>query len=198
LRFSELGHIVTGIDLSPRMIDRARRKAEEAGLQIDFNVGDAGELEWADESFSLVVARHVIWNLPHPERALAEWLRVLRPGGRLVLIEGKWADNEALRRAHARPGSRFLARIKDAAVALAVRGGAYPARLLNGRYFRIEIHLPFSGGPSAARLADFLRANAVDEVVVEPLMDPTLWGEQPEFPRYLATGTRPTNLHSRG
>lgn len=197
LRFAELGHTVTGIDLSPRMIDRARCKAEQAGHLIDFRVGDAVHLDLADESVGLVVARHVIWNLPDPERAVAEWLRILHPGGRLVLIEGKWADNEALRRAYARPGSRLRARIKDAVVALAVRGGAYPARLLDGRYLRIEIHLPFSGGPSAADLADFLRAHSVGEVVVEPLMDPRLWGEVPEFPRYLAAGTRLPNPASR-
>src|SRR5438874_3800964 len=90
-RFAELGHTVTGIDLSPQMIDRARRKTEQAGQKIEFRVGDAAALDCADDSFDLVVARHVIWNLPDPERGLTEWLRVLRPGGRLVLIEGKWA-----------------------------------------------------------------------------------------------------------
>src|SRR5256885_4271530 len=66
LRFAELGHTVTGIDLSPQMIDRARRKAEQAGRQIDFRVGDATALDWPDETYDLVVARHVIWNLPDP------------------------------------------------------------------------------------------------------------------------------------
>jgi ubiquinone/menaquinone biosynthesis C-methylase UbiE len=189
-RFAELGHTVTGIDLSPQMIDRARHKADQEALQIDFRVGDAVDLDCADETYSLVVARHVIWNLPDPERGVAEWLRVLRPGGRLVLIEGKWADNEALQLSHARPASQILARLMDAAATLVLRSGRYPTRLLNRRYRRIEVQLPFSGGPSATRLADFLSANSVDEVAVEPLMDPILWGELPQFPRYLATGTR--------
>jgi hypothetical protein len=52
------------------------------------------------------------------------------------------------------------------------------------------VQLPFSGGPPAKRLAAFLQANDLHDVVVEPLMDPTLWGEVPRFPRYLVVGTR--------
>jgi ubiquinone/menaquinone biosynthesis C-methylase UbiE len=189
-RFAELGHTVTGIDLSPQMIDRARRKAEQAHQQIDFRVCDAAALDVADETYDLVVARHVIWNLPDPERGVAEWLRVLRPGGRLVLIEGKWADNDALALANARPTSQIFARVLDAAAALLLRSGRYPRRLLNRKYRRLEVQLPFSGGPSATRLAEFLEANSVHNVEVEALMDPTLWGEVPQFHRYLATGSR--------
>jgi ubiquinone/menaquinone biosynthesis C-methylase UbiE len=189
-RLAELGHIVTGIDLSPRMIGIAQRKAEEAAQQIGFQIGDAAALDVPDETCDLVVARHVIWNLPDPERGVAEWLRVLRPGGRLLLIEGKWADNEELARANARLTSRILARAVDTAAAVAVRIGGHPQRLLNRGYRRIEAQLPFSGGPEATRLAEFLTANSVRDVVIDPLMDPTLWGEVPKFPRYVATGTR--------
>lgn len=189
-RFAELGHTVTGIDLSPQMIERARRKAEQEGRQIDFRVCDAAALDSADGTYDLVVARHVIWNLPSPERGVAEWLRVLRPEGRLVLIEGKWADNEALALANERPTAQILARMLDAVAALVLRSGRYHRRLLNRKYRRIEAQLPFSGGPPATRLADFLETNSVHNVEVEPLMDPTLWGELPKFPRYLVAGTR--------
>jgi len=185
LRFAELGHTVTGIDLAPQMIDRARSKAEEGSQEIDFRVGDAAALDCPDEHFDWVVARHVIWTLPDPQRAVEEWLRVLRPGGRLVLIEGKWANNEALARSYTRPASRLLARaIEGVAELRARRRGSYR------RYLRIEAQLPFSGGPTAKRLVEFLQANHLDDLVVEPLMDPILWGEAPRFPRYLVAGTR--------
>jgi ubiquinone/menaquinone biosynthesis C-methylase UbiE len=190
-RFAELGHNVTGIDLAPRMIDQARHKAEETHLAIDFRTGDAADLRFADDTFDLVVARHVIWNLPDPERGLREWLRVLRPGGRLALIEGKWADNAGLERSYARPTSRLFARLIDLVAAFVTRIGARPTKLLNWKYRRVEVQLPFSGGPSATRLAQFLEANSVQHVKVEPLMDPALWGETPQFERYLATGIRP-------
>jgi ubiquinone/menaquinone biosynthesis C-methylase UbiE len=188
LRMAELGHTVTGIDLSPEMIDRARRNAEEEGLRVDFRVGDAAALDWADETYDLVVARHLIWLLPDPERGVAEWLRVLRPEGRLALIEGKWAENGASKLANAPLASRVLERMLDAAAALAAvagrKGGGYR------KYRRVELQLPFSGGLPADRLVDFLEANSVHDVVVEPLMDPALWGERPKYPRYLAMGTR--------
>jgi ubiquinone/menaquinone biosynthesis C-methylase UbiE len=188
LRFAELGHSVTGIDLSPQMIDRARRKAEQKSLQIEFCVGDAVDISFPDQTYDLVVARHVIWNLPDPARGVAEWLRVLRQGGRLVLIEGKWADNAD---AHLHPRLRVIARLKDLA-ALVLHVGGYHTKHVNRRYRRLELKLPFSGGPSAETLAAFLEANAVHEVAVEPLMDPTLWGEGDpmQYPRYLAAGTR--------
>jgi ubiquinone/menaquinone biosynthesis C-methylase UbiE len=190
LGFAELGHTVTGIDLSPHMIDRARHKAEEAALKIDFRAGDAFQLDFPNQTYTLVIARHVIWNLPDPRRAVAEWLRVLRPGGRLALIEGKWADNEALQRSNLRLASRILARAIDIAAALALHTGRHPTKVLNRRYRQLEVDLPFSGGPPAARLAEFLKAHSLHEVAVEPLMDPALWDGPPEFPRYLVTGLR--------
>ncbi len=190
LRLAELGHIVTGVDLSGQMIAQARGKAEQAGLEIEFRVGDAADLDGAGEAYDLVVARHVIWNLPDPERGAAEWLRVLRPGGRLLLVEGKWADNEALARSYSRPTERLLARVLNFA-ALMVRSDKYRTKLLNWKYRRLEAQLPFAGGPPASRLVSFLEANSVSDVWAEPLMDPTLWGESPQFPRYLVTGTRP-------
>jgi ubiquinone/menaquinone biosynthesis C-methylase UbiE len=190
MRLAELGHTVTGVDLSPQMLERARAKARQAELEIGFRISDAAALDGGDDAFDLLVARHVIWNLPDPERAVAEWLRVLRPGGRLLLVEGKWADNEAMQRSLARPGSRLLAGAIDATAAIVRRTGRSAAKLESWKYRRVEVQLPFSGGPSAERLADFLRANGVEGVSVTPMMDPVLWGESPEFPRYLVTGTR--------
>src|SRR5205085_29704 len=98
--------------------------------------------------------------------------------------------NQALALSKARPVSQILARAMDVAAAVILRSGRYPHRLLNRRYRRLEAQLPFSGGPPATLLAEFLRGNSVHDVVVEPLMDPILWGEPPRFPRFLATGTR--------
>jgi ubiquinone/menaquinone biosynthesis C-methylase UbiE len=184
LRFAELGHTVTAIDLSPKMVDRARRRAEEANHHIDFRVGNAVALDSPDATYHLVVARHVIWNLADPGRGVAEWRRVLRPGGCLALIEGKWANNEALARYYRRTTSRLLSRVIETGAALLGKGGSHR------RYHRIEAQLPFSGGPTEQRLAAFLRAKGLHDVEVEPLMDPILWGEAPRFPRYLVVGSR--------
>ncbi len=90
LQFAALGHRTSGVDVADEMLALARAKAAAAGVSVRFDVGDAEALPCADASFDLVIERHVIWTLPAPEVALREWARVLRPGGRLVLIEGDW------------------------------------------------------------------------------------------------------------
>jgi ubiquinone/menaquinone biosynthesis C-methylase UbiE len=87
LQLAELGHRAAGVDGAEAMLTLARAKASQAGLAIDFRLADAAELPFAPTSFDLVIERDVLWTLPDPAAALAEWARVLRPGGRLLLIE---------------------------------------------------------------------------------------------------------------
>ncbi|MCF3120129.1 methyltransferase domain-containing protein [Streptomyces arenae] len=82
------GHRVTAVDLSPRMAERARAKL--AGRDAEILVGDAGRPPVQGRLFDVVLARHVLWTLPDPEAALRHWRGLLRPGGRLVLVEGVW------------------------------------------------------------------------------------------------------------
>ncbi|MDX3532419.1 class I SAM-dependent methyltransferase [Streptomyces sp. ID05-39B] len=85
---AERGHRVTGVDLSPAMVERARTKL--AGRDAVFLVGDAAAPPVGEERFDTVLVRHVLWTLPDPGRALRHWRDLLRPGGRLVLVEGVW------------------------------------------------------------------------------------------------------------
>jgi ubiquinone/menaquinone biosynthesis C-methylase UbiE len=83
------GHRVVGVDFAPAMLAEARRKAAAQRVSIRFEQADAEQLPFATASFDLVVSRHVLWTLPHPEAAIDEWIRVLRPGGRLVIVDGQ-------------------------------------------------------------------------------------------------------------
>jgi SAM-dependent methyltransferase len=85
---AEQGHRVTGVDSSPAMVDLARAKL--AGRDAAFLVGDAAMPPVGEQRFDVVLVRHVLWALPDPGRALRHWRELLRPGGRLVLIEGVW------------------------------------------------------------------------------------------------------------
>ncbi|MFF3449808.1 class I SAM-dependent methyltransferase [Streptomyces sp. NPDC002667] len=85
---SEQGHRVTGVDLAPRMVDRARAKL--AGRDAAFLVGDAVAPPVGEQRFDVLLSRHVLWTLPDPGRVLRHWRGLLRPGGRLVLVEGVW------------------------------------------------------------------------------------------------------------
>lgn len=92
LLLAQAGHRVTGVDLAPRMIEQARAKLTAAGLASRFLVGDAATPPTGNEHFDMVLARHLVWTLPDPEGALREWVARLRPGGRLLLIEGRWRE----------------------------------------------------------------------------------------------------------
>lgn len=85
---AEQGHRVTGVDLSPPMLELARAKL--AGRDAVFLPGDAAAPPVGEQRFDTVLVRHVLWALPDPARALRHWRGLLRPAGRLVLVEGVW------------------------------------------------------------------------------------------------------------
>lgn len=89
---TEVGHEVVGIDLSPAMVEQARKKARRAGFSTAFAVGDASAPDLATGAFDVVLARHVVWTLPQPVTALGRWARLLGPHGRFVLVEGRWSS----------------------------------------------------------------------------------------------------------
>ncbi|MEO6796365.1 MAG: methyltransferase domain-containing protein [Candidatus Dormibacter sp.] len=87
LLLAELGYAVTATDISKGMLDEARRKASDRRLAIAFEIADAEALPFTEGSFDAVFGRHILWTLPHPDRALREWCRVLKPHGRLALVD---------------------------------------------------------------------------------------------------------------
>ncbi len=98
LLFAEMGHKVTGIDLSEGMLERAKHNAQNMGLEIDFFHGDAENLPFEDGSFDLVTNKFLLWTLQQPACAVREWKRVLKPGGRIFAIDGDWFDPRPSRR----------------------------------------------------------------------------------------------------
>jgi len=91
---AQAGHRVTGVDLSPEMVERARTKLDAAGLRATFVVGDAADPP--GDLMDVLLARHVVWALPDPRAALARWVSLVRPGGALVLVEGRWSTNAGI------------------------------------------------------------------------------------------------------
>jgi ubiquinone/menaquinone biosynthesis C-methylase UbiE len=139
------GHHVTGVDFAPAMIAEARRKAVERSLSIRFEEADAERLPFPPGSFDLTISRHVLWTLPHPEAAIDEWIRVLRPGGRLVVVDSQ------------------------------LDAGAAPPAMENARmsqeYAAIGDQLPFLGGRSREEIERLLTAHGLVNVVGDPLLD---------------------------
>jgi SAM-dependent methyltransferase len=75
----------------------ARARAKGAGLDVTFSEGDAADPPLPAGAFDVVLSRHVLWAMPDRASALERWIALLRPGGRLVLVEGFWFTGAGLR-----------------------------------------------------------------------------------------------------
>jgi len=84
-RAARTGAEVTGVDFAPVLVETAKRQAAEAGLDIDFRVGDAENLEFPDASFDVVTSTFGAMFAPDQPATAAELARVTKPGGRLAL-----------------------------------------------------------------------------------------------------------------
>src|SRR5881409_689955 len=139
------GHHVTGVDFAPAMIAEARRKAAERGVSVRLEEADAEQLPFAPGSFDLVISRHLLWTLPHPEAAIDEWIRVLRVGGRLVVVDSQ------------------------------LDGGTAPPASENARtspeYAAVGDQLPFLGGRSREDIEKLLSVHGLVDVGSDPLAD---------------------------
>ena len=78
---------VTGLDISKTFVEIARRNAEKEGVQVDFQLGNASRMPFEDASFDLIVCRAAFKNFSAPVAALREMRRVLRPGGKAIIID---------------------------------------------------------------------------------------------------------------
>ena len=88
--FAAEGHNVTGIDLTPDMIERAKETGEILGLSADFYVMDAEQPDFEPESFDVLVTRNLTWTLPHLAEAYKEWYKLLTPDGVLINFDADY------------------------------------------------------------------------------------------------------------
>jgi ubiquinone/menaquinone biosynthesis C-methylase UbiE len=146
LELAARGHRVTGIDFAAAMLGEARHKAAAQGRAIRFEEADAEQTSFPSGSFDMAISRHVLWTLPHPEAAIDEWIRVLRPGGRLVIVDGAQYDADAA------PPQRENARTSD-------------------EYAAIGDQLPFMGGRPHDEIEALLRARGLVAIGTDPLLD---------------------------
>ena len=82
--------MVTGVDASEAMLAVARQRSSTIGVDVDFRVGDALALDAADGAFDALRSERMLQWLPDPDAAFAEMVRVVRPGGRLVVTDADW------------------------------------------------------------------------------------------------------------
>jgi SAM-dependent methyltransferase len=153
LLLAQLGYTVTGIDLSAPMRAEALRKARRMGFAIDIVEGDAEAPDFPPHTFDVVISRHLVWTLPDPVSAVRAWKKLLKPGGRVVIIDGVWTPRNL-------PG-----RIRHFWVDLIrrfKRNGHHSA--WKKEYVQNVTHLPFFGGAEPEKIEALLRDGGFKEI----------------------------------
>lgn len=88
IELAKLGkYKITGLDISKTFVDIASKNAREAGVELDFRHGNASSMPFDEGTFDLIVCRAAFKNFSEPVMALKEMRRVLRPGGKAVIID---------------------------------------------------------------------------------------------------------------
>jgi SAM-dependent methyltransferase len=156
-----LGHRVTAVDLAPAMLDELVANAAERSLAVDARLGDAVAPDFSPASFDAVTSRHLLWTLREPARAMANWRQLLRPGGRLVAVDGFWFTDWD--------------------------DGDVPALFAEHYTADTRGELPFMHLDGPAPILTALAAAGFIDLAAEPRPDLSLGGGVP----YLITATRP-------
>lgn len=158
LIFAEMGHTVTGVDISRHMLEKSRDNADKMSLDVDFMHGDAENLPFEDETFDIVINRHLLWTIPNPGVAVGEWSRVVTSGGKLMLIDGMWHDSAISMRLR-----RFLGRM------IVFMTEKRSSRVFTSYYARVKDQLPFFSGSNPDAVVDMFNEVGLKNVSVDNL-----------------------------
>lgn len=159
------GHEVFGIDLTPEMIENAIQLAEEENADCCFQVMDAENPMFADETFDVVISRNLTWTLPNAEHAYGEWMRVLKTGGVLLNFDANYGKEDASdtkdlpeQHAHFKVGNEMLEECE-----------------------RIKAQLPISRKNRPAYDVAVLCENTRGEIRIDPDLGKRIYLEKDEF-----------------
>ncbi|WP_028954885.1 class I SAM-dependent methyltransferase [Sulfitobacter sp. 20_GPM-1509m] len=145
-----LGFAVTGLDWSEPMLERARAKLPD----VTFLQADAERTTLPSASMDVIVTRHLVWTLVDPVAAFAEWFRVLRPGGTLLVVDGDFVSRS------------LLGRIVQI---MSPRG---PQTESAARHKDILSRVHFSAGARADHVAGLLHAAGFDRIDIDTNLAP--------------------------
>jgi SAM-dependent methyltransferase len=162
---ARLGHNVTALDISEKMLEGLEKAARSEGLNVEIVVGSADS---PPHGFDAVMERHLLWTLPVPAAALGAW-RMAAPDGRLVLVESLWGRVDPLEKIRARAvhGLRRLRREPPD------HHGSYSESLRRT--------LPLAGGTSPSLLVEMAAGQGWRSPRLERLRD-IEWSERCELP----------------
>ncbi len=160
LMLAGMGHEVVGLDISEEMIEKAKKKAVGQGVEVEFKLGDAENLPFEIGSFDALVNRAVLWTLPDPKKAISEWRRVLKPGGKLCFFLHEPHPDGVADRVRRHFGNLFIL--------IAERRNPWNS-LYDGKKMGAE--LPFRGGVVPLVITKLLEESGLNNVSAEPMVE---------------------------
>ena len=155
---------VTGIDLTPEMIEQARMLSRNMETSPSFCVMDAEKLNFPSESFDVIITRNLTWTLPHPDLAYREWFRVLKKGGVLLNFDADYGMEEE--KEEEIPENHAHNRIDKA---------------LLREHDRIKAQLPCTCLKRPGVDVEFLKAAGFSEVLTDFRLSDRIYREKDEF-----------------
>jgi ubiquinone/menaquinone biosynthesis C-methylase UbiE len=152
-----LGFEVTGLDWSEAMLARARAKAKVHGARIRFVMGDAERTLEEPESYDVIVTRHLVWTLVDPKAAFTEWHSLLKPGGKVLIVDGDFVSDTLVKRIM-RMFERLTGRTSPA---------SHAPDAMRETHERILRQVYFSKGARAGEVVNLLRQAGFAEATVD-------------------------------
>ncbi|KQQ46151.1 methyltransferase [Rhizobium sp. Leaf311] len=157
----DLGYRVTGLDWAEPMLERAKAKAKHRNRSITFRMGDAENTMEPDAAHDVIINRHLVWTLVDPKAAFQEWLRVLKPGGSVLIVDGDFV-NVSL-------AEKLLKKLADKLLKMGVLKPE-PVHMpsdMAGTHNSILSRVYFSKGARAEAVAALLREAGFVDVVID-------------------------------
>lgn len=152
-----LGFDVTGLDWSEAMLAQARAKAAKRGSAIRFVMGDAERTLEKPESYDVLVTRHLVWTLVDPKAAFREWHSLLKPGGRLLVVDGDFVSDTLVKRM-----IRFVEKMAPGLV-----GASHAPNAMRETHERILSRVYFSKGARAQDVVALLSEAGFSQTIID-------------------------------
>ncbi|HWU16454.1 MAG TPA: class I SAM-dependent methyltransferase [Devosia sp.] len=173
---NDMGFKVTGADWSEAMLEQARAKAAKRGADIRFIMRDAEKTGEPDASYDAITNRHLVWTLVDVPACFAEWHRLLKPGGKLLIIDGNMGRQSWVSRLH-NGLNRVLRRPSP-------KGHMEPA--MAARHRRIREQVYFSNGMPADSVVSLLKTAGFVDIVVDRNLGDIHWAQARKMPFWRA------------
>ncbi len=168
---NDVGFKVTGLDWSDAMLGQARAKAKKRGADIRFVSGDAENTMEPKNSYDVITNRHLVWTLVDPPAAFAEWFSVLKPGGKVLILDGNMGKETWVKGLQ-----KFWSRITGKPAA------SHMTPAMAARHQNIRSCVYFSDAMPAEAVVDLLTKAGFVNIVVDRKLSDIHWAQARKMP----------------